>query len=284
MEQAYDAAPTSPQGRADAESTGSDWAARVTRVVASQIKYWRLRRGLSAKQLSDRTDDLGFRVPRTVIANLETGRRDAVGVAEILILAAALDIPPTMLVTPIGLQEAMEVLPGIEVPPWLGRGWILGARHPDYETFSHAGWQDGRRAIALYDIHRLLVQEHRRIQDRIKRLTENDSLDGDDLGLFEDSRRGRTTLLHHAVQELAYSLDRIRQHRRLIEAEGFLLPVLPPGLSVDVRGSESTGRHHADETSATDVPPQVPASTLLPPVLFDELKSRAAGPASDSMK
>ncbi|BCJ70706.1 hypothetical protein CS0771_02500 [Catellatospora sp. IY07-71] len=284
MEHAYDTPEVSPAGAGNVEAAGPGWSARVTRTVASQIKHWRERRGLSAKQLSDRTGDLGFRVPRTVIANLETGRRDAVGVAEVLILAAALDVPPTMLLTAVGREEAVEILPDVEVPPWLGRGWILGARHPDYKSFSRANWQDARRAIALYDIHRLLVLEHQQIQTRIKRLTEHDGLSSDQSTLFGDGPQGRTSLLNHAAQEFAYSLDRIRQHRRLIQAEGFLLPTLPPGLAVSVRGSESTGRHHAEDpasdgdsaTAGDDL------DRLLAPILYDRLNSQMNPPSGGS--
>jgi hypothetical protein len=55
----------------------------------------------TAKWLSDRTDELGYRVSPTVIAKLDSGHRgDVLSVAELLIIAAALDVPPVAVLFP----------------------------------------------------------------------------------------------------------------------------------------------------------------------------------------
>src|SRR5262245_78609 len=83
-------------------------AKSVTAVVASQVKYWRDRREMSANELSRRTAELGSEVPRSVIANLETGRRESISVDELLILGAALDVPPLLLLTPVGRVKTIR--------------------------------------------------------------------------------------------------------------------------------------------------------------------------------
>lgn len=64
--------------------------------------------------------------PRAVLANLETGRRPSVSVAELLILAAALDVPPAVLVAPLGRRERTEILPGVDPYTADAINWIAG--------------------------------------------------------------------------------------------------------------------------------------------------------------
>lgn len=257
---------------ASAGESSPSWPGRVTRVVAAQMRFWREDRGLSAQQLSEKTKELGYQVPRSVIANLENNRRDTVTAAEILVLAAALDIPPVMLITAVGREETTEILPGVEYSTWKSRGWILGSLAPDYATYSDAQWQKARRAIVLYDIHRLLVREHQQIRYRIKQLTENN-----DAPTVSSRVRIRRSFIADMVQELAYSVDRIREHRNLIKKEGFLLPELPPGVATLVREVTVTGRHHLlDEPDAPVADePDEDEPELLPPLLYNELLSHS---------
>jgi transcriptional regulator with XRE-family HTH domain len=106
--------------------TQDAWAKDLTAVVAAQVKRWRDVRGMSAQQLADTTATLGLHVPRSVLANLESGRRDVVSVAELLVLARALRIPPVLLVFPIGRQPTVEALPGVQVPTWPAARWFGG--------------------------------------------------------------------------------------------------------------------------------------------------------------
>jgi transcriptional regulator with XRE-family HTH domain len=92
------------------EQTG--WQEQITRSIAWQIRRHRLHRKLSAQKLADRCEQLGFAIPRSVIANLENGYREAVSVAELLVLAQALEVPPVLLVAPLDSQKTMELLPG----------------------------------------------------------------------------------------------------------------------------------------------------------------------------
>ena len=76
-------------------------AARVARRVAQ------LRDPRSAQWLSDRTAELGFRVSRSVITDLENGRRKYIAVHELVLLAQALDVPPLHLLY--GEDDAYDV-------------------------------------------------------------------------------------------------------------------------------------------------------------------------------
>lgn len=252
-----------PPDRGDKQSEPG-WSAILTRRVAAQVRYWREQRGMTALQLARRTDQLGYHLPRSILANLENNRRDTISVAELLILAAALDVPPVLLIAPVGRERDLEVLPGTPATPWRVRGWIHGAVELQYQGSSAALWQQSRRAIALYDIHRLLVREHQQIKRRIKRLAEQEHLDVGDM-TPDDLQLARGPLAEFAT-ELGYSLDRLRTHRSLIRSEGFELPDLPPDIAVALRETAPTGRHHRTT-------PDDGADGLMPPLVYQHLKS-----------
>jgi transcriptional regulator with XRE-family HTH domain len=99
--------------------------------VAGQLK--RLREGrLSAQQLARKTAELGHEVPRSVIANLENGRRPTISVAEVIVLAQALGVPPLELLFPLGKVPSVEVLPNHSLDTWDAAKWFTGESHlPD---------------------------------------------------------------------------------------------------------------------------------------------------------
>lgn len=103
-----------------------DWATRQALSIASEVRSHRLAQGLSAQQLSDRCASLGMPIQRSVIANLESGRRTTVTVAELVILAAALQVPPAILVFPVGQDVNAEVLPGAYQEPLAAVEWMAG--------------------------------------------------------------------------------------------------------------------------------------------------------------
>lgn len=59
----------------------------VMRGIMSRVSEERRRRGWSAEMLSERLESLGYKIPRSVIANLENNRRNAITIDEVLGLA-----------------------------------------------------------------------------------------------------------------------------------------------------------------------------------------------------
>ena len=104
-----------------------DWAAEQARRIGTEVK--RLRADRSAQWVSERTEALGYRVPRAKIAELETGRRDFVTTAELVILAAALDTTPTALLYPPPYNDAagdVDVIPGLQASRFWAAQWLAG--------------------------------------------------------------------------------------------------------------------------------------------------------------
>lgn len=112
---------------------GSSWPTHLAITVGQQVKYYRERPEwrVSAQTLADRTRSLGHELKRSVIANLESGRRGYVTLADMLVLAMALDVPPIALMVPIRAdQDAKAVLGGLTDDVWSAVEWIKGAGYP----------------------------------------------------------------------------------------------------------------------------------------------------------
>lgn len=107
-----------------------DWPTRVSRTIAGEVRRHRIGQGMSAQQLADACEKLGAPVPRTVISNLENGRRGSVTVADVMVLAAALGVPPAALVFPVGYVDEVEHLPGQAAPPLVAADWWHGEPAP----------------------------------------------------------------------------------------------------------------------------------------------------------
>lgn len=107
------------------EERGDVWASALVKRVGLAIKA--ARHGRSAAWLSDRTAELGYRISPTVIAKLDSGHRGTVlGVAELLILAAALDVPPLALLFPDLPAGRVETLPGQRMSSMDAYLWATG--------------------------------------------------------------------------------------------------------------------------------------------------------------
>jgi transcriptional regulator with XRE-family HTH domain len=95
-------------------------------VVARRVRELRRARGWSAQYLADRLRELDPSTvlgTRDVIANLETGRRPTVSFDEVLLLAFALDEPPSALVVPHADEAPLRVGP-IALTPRTAYRWI----------------------------------------------------------------------------------------------------------------------------------------------------------------
>ena len=100
------------------------WTDEVHRRVATAIR--RARSGRSAQWLSDETERLGFPISRAAIANYESGRKKGLDLAELMVLAAALRVPPVVLLFPDLPDGPVEALPDHTVDSWDAAAWFSG--------------------------------------------------------------------------------------------------------------------------------------------------------------
>lgn len=120
----------------------ADWAEQQAHRVAREIR--RLRAGRSAQWLSDQTEELGYRINRSVIADLENGRRRYVTSVELTMFALALETAPMALLFPgPDYREKIDVMPKLgPVPEIWGVQWFAGRVEGESFLPFIAGWDD----------------------------------------------------------------------------------------------------------------------------------------------
>lgn len=191
------------------------WSARLVRLIAGEIKRWRDERGMSGQQLADACEALGHPVPRSVIANLESGRRETITVPELLVLAQALRVPPLRLLIPLGYADSVEVLPGTDVLTTDALRWLRG------EAWINRPWEDGPdgdSAVASFITHRTNLDRYewsrhyaRQIRKGAKPGTEDD--------IEEYERRAEN------------AAEGLKSLRHLMRVRGLTPPPLPVSLA-----------------------------------------------------
>ena len=90
-----------------------NWSEEQTKRIAQEIRQ--LRGSRSAQWLADRTAELGCAITRSVIADLENGRRKYVAVHELIVLAEALSVSPLELLYGNDNGALIEYVPGDQV-------------------------------------------------------------------------------------------------------------------------------------------------------------------------
>lgn len=109
----------------------ADWNARTAAGIGARVARYRKKspdggRPMSTQTLSDRCAENGHRIDRTVLTKLEKGGRQSVTVAELVVLAKALGVPPLALIYAPGWDDEVEVLPERTVPVWDAMRWFTG--------------------------------------------------------------------------------------------------------------------------------------------------------------
>jgi transcriptional regulator with XRE-family HTH domain len=100
----------------------------VHRVIAQRVKEVRRLHGWSASRLAEEMARVGVAWDRSIVANLENGRRPYVTVEELLTLAAALGVHPVDLVVPpeAADSEPYSVTSEVTAPAATAREWFGG--------------------------------------------------------------------------------------------------------------------------------------------------------------
>lgn len=106
------------------DGMSKEWAEGHASRVAAAVKELRGKR--SGQWLSDRTAELGYRVSRTTISELENNKRKYVTTAELCVLAIALEVPPLYLLYPDQPDGSVEVAPGVETSSIVAATWFSG--------------------------------------------------------------------------------------------------------------------------------------------------------------
>lgn len=235
------------------ETEGRAWASAWATSIGRNISSVRKARGIgAAQQLADRCAALGYPIPRSTIANIESGRKRDVPVQEVAVIARALGVPPVRLLYP--LQDgglSFTALPDVEVLPVDAMEWFSGRARIDEEGLvsvltndgtdaglSNARTERDNRLAALHMVEQLEELRHQladaqagilppwvRPEDRV-----------DHLELV-----GGPTDAEFAVEQIQASITRyeralyhalgdLRQARAGMRVAGMTVPMLPDSL------------------------------------------------------
>lgn len=231
---------------------GAEWSDRLTQGIGRRIAMLRKRCGLSAQGLSDRTADLGHQVNRSVIANLETGRRAVLPIADLLVLARALGTPPLALMVQLNGESEQEILPGTTVEPWTAATWITDEfsrtavqmptyapndDHPLDSDFSALSQSD---ALRMYRAHDFYIGEIYSL-DRKAMTMQGDPGAVSYVSANEDpliARAMSSAEIRGAYQRALLDLEK---HRKEMMFRNLALPQLPGTITrlIEVVGSDS---------------------------------------------
>jgi transcriptional regulator with XRE-family HTH domain len=207
----------------------------MARQVAREVRRYReMRRPrMSVQRLADRTAELGMPIPRSVLANLESGRRETVSVAEVLVLAAALDVAPIELISPVGFDEETEMLPGSMMDPLYAMRWFTGELKLDVSddgawTMRTPGTAE-QSSTYLVEYHDELINRLRTQEADAARALADASVEGADDRALAEAR--------YKIGAAEEWRDFIREPLRRVRAEmrdrGMLLPELPPDIKLE---------------------------------------------------
>lgn len=102
------------------------WDQELVNRIAGEVRHLRDRKGISAQTLTDRINEIGLKMSRSTLAELENGRRSYVSVAELILFAHVLSTAPVALVYPGPYDQMVDVLPNVAERQFIAAQWFSG--------------------------------------------------------------------------------------------------------------------------------------------------------------
>ena len=123
--------------------------------IGPLIRAARERRGMSLRNVTNRMRELAGDDAMTYaqLSRIETGSRRA-SIGDWLLIAAAIDTPPILLLLPLGQEDDVEILPGWPIHPQLAWDWIRGDEtltSPSREVVRRGEWLRMSHPLRAHD-------------------------------------------------------------------------------------------------------------------------------------
>lgn len=182
--------------------TPDQWPTAFTARIAQEMREARRAAGLTMGDVAQGCADRGLtEITEHSVKNLESGRKASITIADFVVLADVLGVPPVALLFPLGTSATMEVLPGREVSTWDALAWFTGETPLDQpaaegtprdvlDVFRHHG-----DLVAAATSSYALARERRRAAsttlDRARRATLLQRAEGYEEHAFEDCQELR---------------------------------------------------------------------------------------------
>ncbi|GAA3759486.1 hypothetical protein GCM10022225_51160 [Plantactinospora mayteni] len=156
-------------------------------------------------------------------------------------LAMALNVPPVLLIYPLGKRPNTFTAPEHDTDTWSAISWFAGQHRPARKmlgTDEEADiaeaireWEHARDVFDAYERHEALVRRYRYTRDQtiteLKRLAEPSLHDQN-----EESKRALQAGTDLFARDLARAVDTLRQHRNIMVHMGYVLPNLPSDIDL----------------------------------------------------
>ncbi|MEV6660633.1 helix-turn-helix domain-containing protein [Nocardia fluminea] len=114
------------------DENAKSWQESLAARTGRAVRKARESAGLTAAQLSDRTRDIGYPIHRIAISKIENGARvGKLDVAELVVLARALEVPPVELIYPDLPDGPVEVWPDQQTTNFQAVQWFSGETTAD---------------------------------------------------------------------------------------------------------------------------------------------------------
>lgn len=145
------------------ENVGEVWHRTTAKRVGEAVYKRRKDAGMTAQRLAERCNELGVPIHRTTITKIENGR-SRFDLGELLILAAALEVPPLVLLYPGLPGERVEIVPREVGTSWDAYRWATGMVTSLWDTSTPSA---GAQLVeAVRELH-TLTADLSRLQVRI---------------------------------------------------------------------------------------------------------------------
>ncbi|MEU9396124.1 helix-turn-helix transcriptional regulator [Streptomyces sp. NPDC048324] len=203
--------------------TPDQWPTAFTARIAQGMREARKAAGLTMGEVAHGCADRGLtEFTEHSMKNLESGRKASITVADFVVLADVLGVPPVTLLFPLGTSATVEALPGKEVSTWDALAWFTGEAPLDQP----AAEGTAREVLDVFRHHGDLVAAatSSNALARDRRRTASTTLD----------RARRATLLQRAegYEEHAFEdCQELRAFRGRMRERGLVPPALPDELA-----------------------------------------------------
>lgn len=202
--------------------------------IASQVRRYRLLKNWSVRQLAEECQKLGApQLTSASLGNIERGQaegakraRRRVLVSELIVLARALQVPPVLLVIPLGHERTVAVAPDLDVDTWDAAKWFTGeAPLPRSRTDEREAWERGAMPIDDYRWHDHYLRE----REASLLVIQAEGEPSPDLPeQLQSEVRERIAVEHQRIRRVEQQL---REHRQQMRRRGLAMPALPAVLA-----------------------------------------------------
>lgn len=191
------------------KNEGETWGQRLALRVGTRLQGVRKARGLSTEDVAVLTTEMGHRVSRQSLVNLEAGRKVQVALDDLIALSFALGVSPMyLLVEPKTPRTAIELVPGLEVSHFEAHKWLAGMTSVLSGEMAWDDFDDWRTAFQSQLQLDRLRRDVAATQWEISRIEtqENPSEDAQQIA------RALSSLLESKLQEIATVSEHLRAY------------------------------------------------------------------------